>query len=264
MTRCWWRGPGKRLPLDRARLRHHSTNGLPVSSRATFQSTLPNVFFGGDAALGPKNIITAVAQGHEAAVSIDRFLHGEAVAQRPAPLTPPVVAEDGHPRVELRQRCLQRRRASQRCPGRRPKRRWPASSVEVELGFDAATAFKEASAALNCDVQTVFNRDLCIECDGCVDICPMDCITFTANGDEGRSAYAPEGAARILRRPLYVSPELKTGRDGEGRRRLPALRPVRRTLPRPAPGTCRSSAAQHHARRGRAAATAPKRTEGMA
>ena len=82
--------------------------GLPVLDEDTFQSTVPNVFFGGDAAFGPKNIITAVAHGHEAAVSIDRLLHGEAVHVRPAPHDQPGVAEDGHPRVELRQRHLQR------------------------------------------------------------------------------------------------------------------------------------------------------------
>jgi ferredoxin len=83
--------------------------------------------------------------------------------------------------------------------------------VEVELGFDAATAFKEASRCLNCDVQTVFNRDTCIECDACVDICPMDCITFTDNGDEADLRQRLTAPARHKDQDLYVSAELKTG-----------------------------------------------------
>ena len=84
--------------------------------------------------------------------------------------------------------------------------------MEVELGFDAATAFKEASRCLNCDVQTVFNRDTCIECDACVDICPMDCITFTANGDEADLRTRLKAPAQHKDQALYVSGDLKTGR----------------------------------------------------
>ncbi|MFZ3158849.1 MAG: 4Fe-4S dicluster domain-containing protein, partial [Rhodoferax sp.] len=84
--------------------------------------------------------------------------------------------------------------------------------VEVELGFDAATAFKEASRCLNCDVQTVFNRNTCIECDACVDICPMDCITFTANGDEADLRGRLKAPAIHTGQDLYVSAELKTNR----------------------------------------------------
>ena len=84
--------------------------------------------------------------------------------------------------------------------------------IEVELGFDAATAFKEASRCLNCDVQTIFNRNTCIECDACVDICPMDCITFTANGDEADLRQRLKAPATNLSQDLYVSAELKTSR----------------------------------------------------
>ncbi|MFO1262942.1 MAG: FAD-dependent oxidoreductase [Rhodoferax sp.] len=184
--------------------------GLPVLSQATFQSTLPNVFFGGDAALGPKNIITAVAQGHEAAVSIDRFLHGEAVAQRPAPLTRLLSQKMGIHEWSYRNDVSNDVRF--KVPWAAAETALANIRVEVELGFDAATAFKEASRCLNCDVQTVFNRDLCIECDGCVDICPMDCITFTANGDEADLRTRLKAPARNLDQALYVSPELKTGR----------------------------------------------------
>ena len=104
------------------------------------------------------------------------------LASGPPPDRQPDVAEDGHPRVELRQRDLATTSAS-RCRAAAEKA-LASIRVEVELGFDAATAFKEAQRCLNCDVQTVFNRQACIECDACVDICPMDCITFTANGEE--------------------------------------------------------------------------------
>jgi ferredoxin len=84
--------------------------------------------------------------------------------------------------------------------------------IEVELGFDAATAFKEASRCLNCDVQTVFNRNTCIECDACVDICPMDCITFTTNGEEADLRTRLKAPATHTDQALYVSAELKTNR----------------------------------------------------
>ena len=184
--------------------------GLPVLGQASFQSTLPTVFFGGDAALGPKNIITAVAQGHEAAVSIDRFLHGETVAQRPAPLTRLLSQKMGIHEWSYRNDVSNDERF--KVPWAAAEAALASIRVEVELGFDAATAFKESSRCLNCDVQTVFNRDLCIECDGCVDICPMDCITFTANGDEADLRTRLKAPAHNLDQALYVSPELKTGR----------------------------------------------------
>jgi len=84
--------------------------------------------------------------------------------------------------------------------------------VEVELGFDPATAFKEAERCLNCDVQTVFTERLCIECDACVDICPMDCITFTANGEEPVLRGQLRAPAQNLTQDLYVSDPLKTTR----------------------------------------------------
>jgi formate dehydrogenase beta subunit len=97
-----------------------------------------------------------------------------------------------------------------RCHGPRPNWRWPASGSRWSSAFDAATAFKEAGRCLNCDVQTVFNREACIECDACVDICPMDCITFTTNGDESDLRPA-QGSGDEPRQDLYVSAELKTG-----------------------------------------------------
>lgn len=183
--------------------------GLPVLGKDTFQSTVPRVFFGGDAAYGPKNIITAVAHGHEAAVSIDRFLHGESVEQRPAPLTQLMSQKMGIHEWSYHNDVSGDARF--KVPWAKAEVALASIRVEVELGFDAATAFKEASRCLNCDVQTVFNRDTCIECDACVDICPMDCITFTANGEEADLRTRLKAPALHATQDLYVSPELKTG-----------------------------------------------------
>ena len=184
--------------------------GLPVLTENTFQSTVPTVFFGGDAAYGPKNIITAVAQGHEAAVSIDRFLHGENVLQRPAPLTKMLSQKMGIHEWSYRNDVSNDTRF--KVPWATAEKALANIRVEVELGFDAATAFKEAGRCLNCDVQTVFNRDTCIECDACVDICPMDCITFTANGEEAELRGHLKAPATNKEQALYVSGDLKTGR----------------------------------------------------
>jgi ferredoxin len=183
--------------------------GLPVLGETTFQSTVPNVFFGGDASFGPKNIITAVAQGHEAAVSIDRFLNGESVAVRPAPLTKLMSQKMGIHEWSYRNDVSNDTRY--KVPWADAEKALANIRVEVELGFDAAVAFKEASRCLNCDVQTVFNRDTCIECDACVDICPMDCITFTANGEEAELRTRLKAPATNTTQDLYVSSELKTG-----------------------------------------------------
>jgi NADPH-dependent glutamate synthase beta subunit-like oxidoreductase len=182
--------------------------GLPVLDEKTFQSTLPHVFFGGDAAFGPKNIITAVAHGHEAAVSIDRLLHGEPVTQRPPPHVNLVSQKmgihewsyDNAITLDLRSKV----------PWAAAEKALASIKVEVELGFDAATALKEARRCLNCDVQTVFAPKLCIECDACVDICPMDCITFTDDGDDLRQRL--KAPALNLMQDVYVEGGLKTGR----------------------------------------------------
>jgi formate dehydrogenase (NADP+) beta subunit len=184
--------------------------GLPVLAKDTFQSTLAQVFFGGDAAYGPKNIISAVAHGHEAAVSIDKFLHGEDVKHRPAPTTNLMSAKMGIHEWSYNNDVSADTRF--RVPWAKAELALASIRVEVELGFDAATAFKEASRCLSCDVQTVFNRQTCIECDACVDICPMDCITFTNNGDEADLRTRLKAPAIHLAQELYLSGALKTGR----------------------------------------------------
>src|SRR6185295_7843411 len=161
-------------------------HGMPVLDKATLRSSRPDVFFGGDAALGPKNIIWAVAQGHDAAISIDKFLHGEDVSARPAPGVTLVSQKMGI-------------------------HEWSYDN-EVALGFDVKTAWKEAQRCLNCDVQTVFATSQCIECDACVDICPVDCITFTKNGVEADLRTRLRAPARHQDQALYVSDGLKTGR----------------------------------------------------
>ncbi len=185
-------------------------HGMPQLDATTLQSSRPNVFFGGDAALGPKNIIWAVAQGHAAAISIDKFLHGEDVSERPAP---------GVTLVSQKMGIHQWSYDNDVTPELRHKVPWHDVNkslrnikIEVELGFDPATAWKEAQRCLNCDVQTVFNTGQCIECDACVDICPTDCISFTTNGDEADLRTRLRAPARHADQALYVSGDLKTGR----------------------------------------------------
>ncbi|MGZ5267769.1 MAG: FAD-dependent oxidoreductase [Caldimonas sp.] len=184
--------------------------GMPVLDPITLQSSLPRVFFGGDAALGPKNIIWAVAQGHAAAISIDKFLHGEDVSVRPAPGVTLVSQKMGIHEWSYDNGITNDLRS--KVPWRDINQSLRNIKVEVELGFDVATAWKEAERCLNCDVQTVFNSVQCIECDACVDICPTDCITFTANGDEADLRTRLHAPARHVNQALYVSSELKTGR----------------------------------------------------
>ena len=185
-------------------------SGMPVVDKATFQASLPNIFFGGDAAFGPKNIIWAVAHGHEAAVSIDLLLRGEDVGKRPPPMTNLVsqkmgihewsydndVALDLRYKVPLKDQAIALKDIKQ----------------EVELGFDPKLGFAEAQRCLNCDAQTVFTSSLCIECDACVDICPMDCITFTEDGEEEHVRDRLNAPAPNTTQDIYVANGLKTGR----------------------------------------------------
>jgi formate dehydrogenase (NADP+) beta subunit len=184
--------------------------GLPALFKDTHQSTIPNVFFGGDAAFGPKNIITAVAHGHEAAVSIDRLLTGEDISARPSPLTNLISQKMGIHEWSYDNDTANDTRY--KVPWANAQKALASIKVEVELGFDVATAVKEAGRCLNCDVQTVFTDSACIECDACVDICPMDCITFTENGEEPDLRTRLKAPAINLAQELYVSGGLKTGR----------------------------------------------------
>jgi formate dehydrogenase (NADP+) beta subunit len=184
---------------------------VPVVDKTTFQSTRPGVFFGGDAAFGPKNIIWAVEQGHQAAISIHRHCHGQAVSERLAP------------GINLQSRKMGMHEwsyANDYSPVERRlmphvslKERFKKLNIEVELGFTAEQVEQEVQRCLNCDVQTVFTAKLCIECDACLDICPVDCLTITHNGAEAELRTRLKAPAKNLEQPLYVSAGLpQTGR----------------------------------------------------
>ncbi len=183
---------------------------MPKVDPKTMQSTIPNVFFGGDAAFGPKNIIWAVAHGHDAAISIDKFLNGEDLADRPPPGVNVASQKMGIHEWSYDNDISAALR--NKVPWRDLGTTLKDIKVEVELGFDAKLGYAETQRCLNCDVQTVFSRNLCIECDACVDICPVDCITFTANGDEDDLRERLTQPARNKTQDLYLSDVLKTGR----------------------------------------------------
>ena len=232
-TTCWSRSARRTpSPGSSATSASSSTSGTcRWSIPTTMASTNPKVFFGGDAAFGPKNIIWAVAHGHDAALSIDKMLlrrgHHRAPAARRADLISQKmgihewsydndISLDKRYKVPLRDKVIALKDIK----------------AEVELGFDRKLALGEAQRCLNCDVQTVFAAQLCIECDACVDICPMDCITFTPNGEEADLRTRLQAPALNLDAgPLRRRRPQDRPRHGEGRGRLPALRPVRRALP---------------------------------
>lgn len=182
----------------------------PVLNHLTFQSTLPQVFFGGDAALGPKNVITAVAHGHQAAISIDLYCQGKQVTERPAPHTNLYSQKMGiHEWIYDNQVVPDLR---YQVPHAAKDKALRDRMLEVELGFDATMAFKEAQRCLNCDVQTIFTTSKCIECDACVDICPTSCITFTTNGEENELRTRLNAPAINKTQDLYISDPLPTQR----------------------------------------------------
>jgi NADPH-dependent glutamate synthase beta subunit-like oxidoreductase len=184
--------------------------GMPVVDKITFQSSNPKIFFGGDAAFGPKNIIWAVAHGHEVAVSIDKMLNGEDIGDRPLPAVTVVNQKMGIHEWSYKNEIMDDERYA--VPHRDNATALSSIKAEVELGFDAKLALAEAGRCLNCDVETVFSSPLCIECDACVDICPMDCITFTDNGEEDDLRQRLRAPALNSHQAIYVADGLKTGR----------------------------------------------------
>jgi formate dehydrogenase (NADP+) beta subunit len=183
----------------------------PVLDRDTLQSSHPKVFFGGDAAFGPENIIWASAHAHKAAISIHLFLQGQDLkADRPP---------EGVNLLSQKMGMHEWSYDSEHDPAKRylvphadKAKALSNIKVEVELGFDRELGAREAQRCLNCDVQTVFTDDLCIECDACVDICPMDCISFTENAEEKALRLRLTAPALNTDQDLYVSGELATGR----------------------------------------------------
>jgi NADPH-dependent glutamate synthase beta subunit-like oxidoreductase/ferredoxin len=184
--------------------------GMPKLDETTLQSTLPHVFFGGDAALGPKNIIWAVAHGHDAAVSIDLHLRGEDITDRPPPGVVMTSQKMGIHEWSYDNNISLANRF--KVPWADANKALSSIRVEVELGFDLDTAWKEAQRCLNCDVQTVFSAPACIECDACADICPTDCISFVPNGPEEDLRTRLRAPALNTEQDLYVSAALSTGR----------------------------------------------------
>jgi len=183
---------------------------MPKVNDKTMQSTNPKIFFGGDSAFGPKNIIWAVAHGHDAAISIDLLCSGDNVNHRPPPLVNLMSQKMGIHEWSYDNDISSDKRY--KVPHAPPEKTLKDVRMEVELGFDVKQAFLEAERCLNCDVQTVFEGPKCIECDACVDICPLDCITFTANGEEPDLRTRLTAPAKRPGQDLYISESLKTGR----------------------------------------------------
>ncbi len=179
---------------------------MPVVDRTTFQTTRDGVFVGGDAAWGPENIIWAVEHGHQAAISIhnhcrgvplsERLPYGQNLVSQTMGLHVWSYASDYNPatRSEMRHVDL--------------LERFRALEVEVELGFDPEQTAAEVERCLNCDVQTHFTAPLCIECDACIDVCPVQCLTITANGPEDDLRTRLMAPAENLEQDLYVSEDL--------------------------------------------------------
>ncbi|MFO7763462.1 MAG: FAD-dependent oxidoreductase [Wenzhouxiangellaceae bacterium] len=183
----------------------------PVCDRTTHQSTRPGVFFGGDAAFGPENIIWAVEHGHQAAISIHNYCHGKSVEDRL-----PQTMNLGSRKMGIHEWSYSNdfepaaRRKMEHVP---LTERFRELDTEVELGFTAEQTACEVERCLNCDIQTVFTDSLCIECDACIDICPTQCLTITENGSEEDVGSRLTAAPKNPDQPMYISDSLEqTGR----------------------------------------------------
>jgi formate dehydrogenase beta subunit len=184
---------------------------MPVVDKTTFMSTRPGVFFGGDAAFGPANIIWAVEHGHQAAISIHNYCQGIPLTERPP---------QGMSLASTKMGLHEWAYSNNYNPAQRQKMihvdlpvRFASMATEVEKGFTAEQTRAEVERCLNCDIETFFVDSLCIECDACIDICPVDCLTITPNGDEAALRQRFVVPADNPEQPLFVSGQLKqTGR----------------------------------------------------
>jgi formate dehydrogenase beta subunit len=184
--------------------------GMPEVDAITFCSSHPDIFFGGDAAFGPKNVITAVAHGHQAAISIHLANEGKDMKRRPSPFVNLHSQKMGIHEWSYDSAVVDDLRYV--VPQADKKLTLKDRKKEVELGFDVSTGFKEAERCLNCDVQTVFSTSKCIECDACMDICPTACITFTPNAEETDLRQQLKVPAHNKTQDLYISDVLPTKR----------------------------------------------------
>jgi len=180
---------------------------MPVVDKTTFMSTRPGVFFGGDAAFGPANIIWAVEHGHQAAISIHNYCQGAPLTARPA---------QGMTLASTKMGLHEWAYSNDYSAAQRQKmihvelpRRFESMSTEVEKGFTLEQTLAEVERCLNCDIETHFIDALCIECDACVDICPVDCLTIVKDGEEPEIRASFRAPADNLDQPLFVSGPLK-------------------------------------------------------
>ncbi|MEP1743265.1 MAG: FAD-dependent oxidoreductase [Kangiellaceae bacterium] len=183
---------------------------MPVVDETTFQSTNERVFFGGDAAFGPSNIITAVAHGHQAAISIHKFCLGDSISDRPEPGVNLMSQKMGFHEWTYDNHIDHDKRHL--VPHIDKEIALKNLKMEVEKGFDKDLGYEEAMRCLNCDVQTVFTDNLCIECDACTDVCPTQCINFIDNSEEDDLRTRLNAPSNNKDQDLYVSGELPTTR----------------------------------------------------
>ena len=178
----------------------------PVVDEETMMCSREGIFFGGDSAFGPKNIIWAVAHGHEAAISMHKHCQGESLKDRL-----PVGVNLATQKMGMHEWSYSNDydpAARRLMPHVDLKERFKKLDIEVELGFTAEQAVQEVERCLNCDIQTVFAAKLCIECDACIDICPVNCLTIAENGDEADLRTRLSAPAENLEQALYVSEDL--------------------------------------------------------
>jgi len=178
----------------------------PVVDETTYMSSREGVFFGGDAAFGPKNIIWAVEHGHQAAISIHKYCQGDDIHDRL-----PMGLNLATQKMGMHEWSFSNNydpAARNLVPHVGLKERFKKLDIEVELGFTAEQAIEEVERCLNCDIQTVFTANLCIECDACIDICPVNCLTITENGDEADLRQRLSAPADNMDQALYVSEDL--------------------------------------------------------
>ena len=206
-------------------------DGMPVVDPVTMQSTRPGVFFGGDSAFGPKNIIWAVAHAHEAAISIHNHCSGMPVTERPPQGMNLITQKMGLAEWSYSNDYNPAKRAKMKHVDLRE--RFAKLALEVELGFDPEQTAREVERCLNCDIQTVFTDAKCIECDACIDVCPTTCLTIAPNGEEDELRKRLTVAGRQQDQDAVRVGRAAANRagDGQGRGRLRPLRPVRRALP---------------------------------